>query len=103
MRRTGKITSMLAATGDFPNLDEIIRDANPERTAKAVRRIGALFAHGATQFNAQHVALFDDVLTSLLGQTDGEARAELALRLASLVNAPPAVVRELIRDDAIRV
>jgi uncharacterized protein (DUF2336 family) len=97
------MTSMLAATADFPDLDEIIRDANPERTAKAVRRIGALFAHGAQQFNAQHVAVFDEVLTSLLGQTDGEARAELALRLASLVNAPPSVVRELIRDDAIRV
>ena len=94
---------MLAATADFSDLDEIIRDANPERTAKAVRRIGALFAHGASQFNAQHVALFDNVLTGLLTQSDSEARAELALRLASLVNAPPSVVRELIRDEAIVV
>lgn len=94
---------MLAATADFPDLDEIIRDVTPERTAKAVRRIGALFAHGAAQFNPQHVALFDNVLKGLLAQTDGEARAELALCLASLVNAPPSVVRELVQDDAIRV
>lgn len=94
---------MLAAAADLPGLDDIIKDATPERTAKAVRRIGALFAHGASQFNAQHVALFDNVLIGLLAQTDDQARAELALCLASLVNAPPSVVRELIQDDAIRI
>lgn len=94
---------MLAATAELLDLDDIIKDVNPERTAKAVRRIGALFADGAQQFNAQHVALFDNILTNLLVTTDSEARAELALRIASLVNAPPSVVRELIQDDAIRV
>jgi uncharacterized protein (DUF2336 family) len=99
----GKKTSMLAATADFRDLDEIIKDVSPERTATAVRRIGALFAHGASQFNSQHVALFDNVLKGLLAQSDVSARAELALCLASLINAPPSVVRELIHDDAIRV
>lgn len=94
---------MLAATAVFPELDEIIRDGSPERTAKAVRRLGVLFAQGASHFNAQHVALFDDVLKGLLSQSDGEVRAELALALASLVNAPPSVVRDLVQDDAIRV
>jgi uncharacterized protein (DUF2336 family) len=97
------MTSMLAATADFPDLDEIIKDVSPERTAKAVRRIGALFAHGASQFSSQHVALFDNVLKGLLAQSDDAVRAELALCLATLVNAPPSVVRELIHDDAIRV
>jgi uncharacterized protein (DUF2336 family) len=95
--------SMLAAKALFPDLEEIIRDVSPERTAKAIQRIGALFAEGAQHFNPQHVELFDGVLKGLLTQTDGEARAELALRLASLVNAPPSVVRELVQDDAIRV
>lgn len=94
---------MLAAQGLFPDLDDIIRDVNPDRTAKVVRQIGVLFAQGAGHFNAQHVALFDGVLKSLLSQTDAEVRAELALQLASLVNAPPLVVRELVQDDAIRV
>lgn len=94
---------MLAATAVLPELDEIIREGSAERTSKAVRRLAVLFAEGAAQFNAQHVAVFDDVLNGLLLQTDGEARAELALALASFVNAPPAVVRALVKDDAIRV
>lgn len=97
------MASMLAATANFPDLDEIIKDVSPERTAKAVRRIGALFAQSASQFNSQHVALFDSILKGLLAQSDDAARAELALSLASLVNAPPSVVRELIHDDAIRI
>jgi uncharacterized protein (DUF2336 family) len=95
--------SQPAAKALFSDLDEAIRDASPERTARAVRQIGVLFAQGAEHFNAEHVALFDGVLKSLLAQTDSEARAELALQLASLVNAPPAVVQELVQDDAIRV
>jgi len=95
--------SMLPAKALFPDLEEIIRDVSPERTAKAIQRIGAMFAEGAPHFNPEHVELFDGVLKGLLTQTDGTARAELALRLASLVNAPPSVVRELVQDDAIRV
>jgi uncharacterized protein (DUF2336 family) len=95
--------SKLAAKAFLPDLEEVIRDVSPERTARAVRQIGVLFAQGAEHFNPEHVALFDGVLKSLLAQTDGAARAELALRLASLVNAPPAVVRELVQDDAIRI
>ena len=95
--------SKLAAKAFFPDLDEVIRDVSPERMARAVRQIGVLFAEGADHFNPQHVALFDDVLKGLLVQSDGDARAELALRLASLVNAPPSVVRELVQDDAIRI
>jgi uncharacterized protein (DUF2336 family) len=94
---------MLAATAEFPDLDEIIRDANPERAAKVVRRLGVLFKQGAAGFNPQHVAVFDGVLKGLLAHSDHDARAELALHLASLVNAPPEVVRELLQDDAIRV
>ncbi|MDQ8731954.1 DUF2336 domain-containing protein [Bradyrhizobium sp. LHD-71] len=68
-----------------------------------MRRLGTLFAESAQRFNAQHVALFDGVLKGLLVETDGEARAELASCLACLVNAPPAVVCELVHDDEIRV
>jgi uncharacterized protein (DUF2336 family) len=94
---------MLAANLPLPDLDELVRDVSPERRADAVRKLGALFAAGAENFNAQHVAVFDGILKGLLPQADSEARADLANRLASLVNAPPSIVRELVNDDAIRV
>jgi uncharacterized protein (DUF2336 family) len=93
---------MLANTA-LPNLDEIVRDVTPARRAEAVRKLGILFADSAAHFSPQHVALFDGVIKSLLPQTDGDVRADLAGRLALLVNAPPSVVHELVQDDSIRV
>lgn len=94
---------MLTAQSPLPNLDEIVKDVSPARRGEAVRKLGALFAEGAQHFNAQHVALFDGILKGLLVQAGSDVRADLADRLASLVNAPPSVVRELVHDDVIRV
>lgn len=94
---------MLVAKSPLPNLDDIIRDVSPARRAEAVRKLGMLFAESAAHFNPQHVALFDGIIKGLLPQTDSDVRADLAGRLASLVNAPPAVVSELVADDHIRV
>ena len=94
---------MLAATPQLPNLDDLVKGVSPERRAVAVRKLGTLFAQGADHFNPQHVALFDGILKGLLFQSGSEVRADLSLRIASLVNAPPQVVRELVQDDEIRV
>jgi uncharacterized protein (DUF2336 family) len=94
---------MLATSPPLPNLDDIVKGVSPERRAVAVRKLGTLFAQGADRFNEQHVALFDGILKGLLFQTGSEVRADLSLRIASLVNAPPQVVRELAQDDEIRV
>lgn len=99
----GTPAPMLAAKSLLPNLDDIIKDVSPERRAEAVRKLGALFAESSRHFNAEHVALFDGVIKSLLLQTDGDVRADLARCLATLDNAPPSVIQELVRDDAIRV
>lgn len=94
---------MLVAKSPIPNLDDIVRDVSPARRAEAIRKLGILFAESAAHFNPQHVALFDGIIKGLLPQTDSDVRADLARRLASLVNAPPAVVSELVRDDHIGV
>ena len=94
---------MLVAKSPIPNLDDIVRDVSPARRADAVRKLGILFAESAAHFNPQHVALFDGIIKGLLPQTESDVRADLARRLASLVNAPPAVVSELVHDDHIGV
>jgi uncharacterized protein (DUF2336 family) len=94
---------MLAAESFQQSLDDIVKDVSPARRAEAIRKLGLLFAQSAGRFNAQHVALFDGVIKGLLPQTDSDVRADLAARIASLTNAPPSVVRELVNDDAIRV
>ena len=68
-----------------------------------VKRIAGLFADGASQFNAEHVDVFDDILCRLAPDIDAKARAELAERFAQIGNAPPKLMRKLASDDDISV
>jgi uncharacterized protein (DUF2336 family) len=94
---------MTPATALIPGLDEIVRGDDPKRRADAARRISELFLQGAATFRADHVDLFDGVLTSLVPHTELAARADLAERLSVLVNAPRALVGQLAREDEIAI
>jgi uncharacterized protein (DUF2336 family) len=92
---------MAVAHSLIPGLEEIVRSGDPKRRSDAVRKISDLFLRGAAQFQPAHVDLFDGILTSLVPQTEVEARGELAERLATLANAPPQLVALLVRDDEV--
>src|ERR1700686_53658 len=94
---------MTTATTLIPGLDEIVRGGDPKRRADAARRISELFLQGAGTFRADHVDLFDGVLTSLVPHTELAARADLAERLSVLANAPRTLVGQLAREDEILI
>jgi uncharacterized protein (DUF2336 family) len=94
---------MTTATTLFPGLDEIVRGGDPKRRADAARRISELFLQGAATFRADHVDLFDGVLTSLVPHTEFAARADLAERLSLLANAPRGLVGQLAHEDEIAI
>jgi uncharacterized protein (DUF2336 family) len=94
---------MAEAKSLIPGLEDIVRSGDPKRRGEAVRRISDLFLKGASRFQPAHVDLFDGVLTSLVPQTEVEARSALAERLATLVNAPPQLVALLVRDDEVLI
>jgi uncharacterized protein (DUF2336 family) len=94
---------MAAATLLIPGLEEIVRGDDPKRRAEAARRITDLFLQGAPNFRAEHVDLFDGVLTGLVPHTEITARADLAERLSLLANAPRALVGQLAREDVIAI
>ncbi|HEY6996053.1 MAG TPA: DUF2336 domain-containing protein [Xanthobacteraceae bacterium] len=87
----------------IPELEEAVRRGSPERRAKTLERITALFLAGADRFNDEHVQLFDLVLGRLSAEVEIGVRTELSRRLAPLANAPAGVVRCLARDDDIAV
>jgi uncharacterized protein (DUF2336 family) len=87
----------------IPELEEVVRRGSPERRAKMLERIAALFLAGANRFSDEHVRLFDLVLGRLIVEIEPKARTELSHRLAPLANAPVEVVRRLARDDDIVV
>jgi len=94
---------MTAATTLIPGLDEIVRGGDPKRRAAAARRISELFLQGAATFRADHVDLFDGVLTSLVPHAEFAARADLAERLSLLANAPRGLVGQLAHEDEIAI
>src|SRR4051812_3218487 len=87
----------------IPELEEVIATGSPERRTQALQRITALFVAGASNFNEDHVKIFDDVFGHLIDEIESKARAELANRLAPVRNAPAKVVRKLAKDDDIAV
>jgi uncharacterized protein (DUF2336 family) len=94
---------MTTATTLIPGLDEIVRGGDPKRRADAARRISELFLQGAATFRADHIDLFDGVLTSLVPHAEFAARADLAERLSLLANAPRGLVGQLAHEDEIAI
>jgi uncharacterized protein (DUF2336 family) len=94
---------MSTAPSLIPELEEIVQRGSPRRRAQALRRITTLFLDQASQFNDDHVRLFDDVFNRLIDEIETKARAELSHCLAPLGNAPGALIGRLARDDDISV
>jgi uncharacterized protein (DUF2336 family) len=87
----------------IPELDEIVKNGTAEKRAEAIERISHLFLECASQFETQHVALFDDILVSLVPKTEIETRVDLAERLSKLDNAPPTLVKQLAHESEIKI
>jgi uncharacterized protein (DUF2336 family) len=94
---------MTTAATLIPELDDIVRRGDPKRRADAARRVSELFLQGAASFRADHVDLFDGVLTSLVPHAELAARASLAERLSLLSNAPRGLVGQLAHEDEIAI
>jgi Uncharacterised protein conserved in bacteria (DUF2336) len=86
-------------------IDELnIALASGENERKRIlERVAELFAAGARGYSGQQIALFDDVLQKLCADIEVKTRARLALRLATIDNAPARLIRLLAFDDAIAV
>src|SRR5262245_54468637 len=87
----------------IPELEDVLRHDSPDRRTAAVERITALFLVDAERYTAEHVELFDDVLSRLVVEIETKTLAELARSLAPIGNAPVRVIRRLAHDDDITV
>jgi len=87
----------------LPQLEAVVQHGSAEKRAETLRRITTLFLDGAPSFHAEHIALFDDVIGCLIDEIEAKALAELACRIAPVVNAPASVVSTLAQSDDIAV
>ena len=87
----------------LPELEDVVQHGSAEKRAETLRRITTLFLDSAPSFNAEHIALFDDVIGCLIEQIEAKTLAELARRIAPVPNAPAGVVSTLAKNDSIDV
>ena len=87
----------------LPELEDVVLHGSADKRAETLHRINTLFLEGASSFNAEHIALFDDVIGCLVVEIEAKALAELARRVAPVPNAPPGVVSVLAKHDNIDV
>ena len=85
-----------ALTADF------LKQSAGER-GRIVREVAALFVDNSQTLSPEQVSLFDDILTKLVEQIDGELRAFLAQQLAPIRTAPKKVMTNLAQDRDIAV
>jgi len=96
-------------------VDEVeaaIRIGSPEKSLETVRRVTDLFLLSAGSFSGEQIELFDNVLERLIKTIELRAIADVSARialaetstqLASIAQAPPAVIRRLAKHDEITV
>jgi len=100
---------------DFSIVDEVdaaIHAGSAEKRLETIKRVTDLFLLSAGTFNGEQIELFDNVLERLIrtieirAVADISARmalAEMSSQLASVAQAPPAVVRRLADNDEIAI
>ncbi|MGZ3327680.1 MAG: DUF2336 domain-containing protein [Xanthobacteraceae bacterium] len=74
-----------------------------KRQLRALTRITDLFVAGSGRHSKQQIELFDEVFKTLVAVIELETRTKLSLHLATLLDAPTALVRAFAADDAIAV
>ncbi len=94
---------MAAPASLLPELEDVVQNGTAEKRAETLRRITNLFLDGAANFNADHIALFDDVIGCLIVEIESKALAELSRRIAPVPNAPVGVMRKLAGNDDINI
>ena len=73
----------------------VLDGGSPSRREAILHELTELFLDGAERYSKEQIAVFDDVLLTVVEHVDRDALAELGERLASCANAPPALLRKL--------
>jgi uncharacterized protein (DUF2336 family) len=84
-----QVEHALATDGSRPNL--------------LLRHVTDLFLVGAAAFTPDEIEAFDDTFLLLVAVVETASRALLSMRLAPCPSAPPRIVQQLAKDDAIEV
>lgn len=93
----------MSASAVIPEIQELAQRGSAQRRGEIIGQIADLLMAGASDFNDDHVAVFDQALLGLVSETEVRVRALLSEKLAPIPNAPRGIVGKLARDTEIKV
>lgn len=94
---------MTQAVSLIDDLERALSGGSTQHRGEILSRITDLFFAGGSNYSAEQIGFFDELIARLAAAIEPLARAKLAARLAPVPNAPPGVVRMLAFDDNIEV
>jgi uncharacterized protein (DUF2336 family) len=94
---------MIESTPLIIELEETLKQGNPERRVEVLRKVTNLFLDDADRLSERQIRIFDDVLVHLIDKIEAAARVQLSETLAPIDNAPREVIRRLAYDKKISV
>jgi hypothetical protein len=84
-------------------LDAGLKSGSEARKTEMLARIADVFLADASRYSDEQLRLFDDIMLRLIDAVGSSARAELAVKLAPIANAPSGVIHALAFDHDIEV
>jgi uncharacterized protein (DUF2336 family) len=106
-RRSGASPALTAGAAVrqslIDELESVVASRNIGSRADVLRRVTDLFVAGSDRYDAEQMALFDDIMSRLIVEIESSARIAFGQRLSKTDNAPPKVSAALALDDSIEV
>ena len=84
-------------------LESAMVSGSVERRTEMMRRVTDLFINNNERLSGDQIRLFDDIIAHLISHIEKRAIAELSVRLAPIARGPVDTIRQLARDDEIRI
>jgi uncharacterized protein (DUF2336 family) len=84
-------------------IKEALDSVSPSRREAILHDMTELFLEGAELYSKEQIAVFDEVLLSIIEHTEREALMELGRRLAPCAKAPPNLMRKLASHPDLKI
>jgi uncharacterized protein (DUF2336 family) len=102
-RRYASAEEPPASVALIDELEAAVAGKDLHRQSQVMRRLTDLFLDRSSPTKPGEIALFDDVMSRLVGAVDARVRADFGARLVAAPCAPERTLRRLALDDSIDV
>ena len=84
-------------------IKDVLDGGAPSRRTTILREVTDLFLEGVALYTEEQIAVFDDVISTIMEHVDRDALMDLAKRLMPCAKAPPGVMCKLALNTDVKI